>query len=211
MASRRPDIAQSSEGVGRRLTHLSRHSSCPAPPDGPGFPKRPALRRARRRCRSAEHADVNVRNITVVRCFPAHTHAACIATASIRFGSHDPGAECCDAMLQETSDGREADFPVLAFTDESDRAWEVREIRDPGLPERAKRLLGEYSNGWLLFVSGAERRRLAPYAPGWRHADATCLRCWVNDALPVRPANPAVTSDRVCELPPMSPSSQDPV
>ena len=152
-----------------------------------------------------------VRNITLVWCYSAHLHAACIALPSIRFGSHDPGAECCDAMLQETSDGRDADFPVLAFTDESDRAWEVREIRDPALPERARRLLGEYSNGWLLFMSGEERRRLAPYAPGWRHADAACLRCWVNDALPVRPVGPAGTTNGVCGLPPMSPSSRDPV
>lgn len=114
-------------------------------------------------------------------------------------------------MLQDTSDGRDTDFPVLAFTDESDRAWEVREIRDPALPERAKRLLGDYSNGWLLFMSGEERRRLAPYPPGWRHADAACLRCWVNDALPVRTASRAATSDGVCELPPVSRSSQDPV
>ena len=114
-------------------------------------------------------------------------------------------------MLQDTGDGRDPDFPVLAFRDESDRDWEVREIRDPGLPERARRLLGEYSNGWLLFMSGEERRRLAPYPPGWRHADAACLRCWVNDALPVRPASRAATSNGVCDLPPMSRSSRDPV
>lgn len=114
-------------------------------------------------------------------------------------------------MLQDTSDGRDTDFPVLAFTDESDRAWEVREIRDPALPERAKRLLGDYSNGWLLFMSGEERRRLAPYPPGWRHADAARLRCWVNDALPVHTGSRAATSDGVCELPPVSRSSQDPV
>lgn len=114
-------------------------------------------------------------------------------------------------MLRETSDGREADFPVLAFTDESDRAWEVREIRDPTLPERARRLLGPYCNGWLLFMSGEERRRLAPYPAGWQHADAALLRCWVSDALPVRATSRVATSDGVRELPPRSRSSQDPV
>lgn len=113
-------------------------------------------------------------------------------------------------MLRDISDGREADFAVLAFTDDSDRAWEVREIRDPTLPERARRLLGEYSNGWLLFMSGDERRRLAPYPPGWRHADAARLRCWVNDALPVRPASAGTSRDEVCELPPQSRSNRDP-
>ena len=112
-------------------------------------------------------------------------------------------------MLRDISDDREADFAVLAFTDDADRAWEVREIRDPTLPERARRLLGEYSNGWLLFMSGDERRRLAPYPPGWRHADAACLRCWVNDALPVRTPSSGTPSGGVCELPPQSRSSRD--
>ena len=112
-------------------------------------------------------------------------------------------------MRWDTSDGRDMDFPVLAFTDEADRAWEVREIRDPALPERARRLLGQYSDGWLLFMSGQERRRLAPYPAGWRYADATCLRCWVNDALPVRAVG-AAASDAERELPPVSRSSQDP-
>ena len=85
---------------------------------------------------------------------------------------------------EETSDG---DWPVLAFTDETDRAWEVHEIRVPILPERGQILLqNEFAAGWLLFMSGQERRRLAPYPPGWRFADAARLRCWVNDALPVR-------------------------
>ena len=112
-------------------------------------------------------------------------------------------------MLRDTSDDRDADFRALAFTDESDRAWEVREIRDMALPERAKRLLGEYSDGWLLFMSGEERRRLAPYPPGWRLADAARLRCWVNDALPVRPLGRTGTQDEVCELPLVTRSSPD--
>ena len=112
-------------------------------------------------------------------------------------------------MLRETDDGTNADFPVLAFTDESDRAWEVREIRDHVLPESTRRLLGEYSNGWLLFMSGEERRRLAPYPPGWRLADPARLRCWVNDALPVRRVGGRAMSGEVCQLPPSPTSSPD--
>jgi hypothetical protein len=106
----------------------------------------------------------------------------------------------------------DADGQVLVFTDESDRAWEVREIRDPVLPERRKFLLGsEYAQGWLLFMSGEERRRLAPFPPGWRQADAAQLRCWVNDALPVRWVGVARTHDRVHDLPPVTESSRDSV
>jgi hypothetical protein len=90
-------------------------------------------------------------------------------------------------MLREARETPDADVLVLAFTDESNRAWEVREIREPILPERGGLLLrSEYSAGWLLFISGEERRRLAPYPAGWRLADAARLRCWVSDARPAR-------------------------
>ena len=99
---------------------------------------------------------------------------------------------------------------VLAFTDESNRAWEVREIRQPILPDRAQLLLrGEYAAGWLLFVSGEERRRLAPYPPGWRFADPVRLRCWVNDAQPVRTTRRTEGSRGACDLPPVSDSPRD--
>jgi hypothetical protein len=91
---------------------------------------------------------------------------------------------------------------VLVFTDESNRAWEVREIREAILPARSGLLLRqEYSSGWLLFISGDERRRLAPYPPGWRLADPVRLRCWVNDALPVRTTSGAEMVGEVCDLP----------
>ena len=113
-------------------------------------------------------------------------------------------------MPMDTRDTRDANAWVLVFTDEADRAWEVHEIRDPGSPNRPNRFLrGEYSQGWLLFVSGDERRRLAPYPPGWRFADAARLRCWVNDALPVRATNPRTGAQEVRELPPVSRSSQE--
>ena len=112
-------------------------------------------------------------------------------------------------MSRTTSQAND-DVGVLVFTDESNRAWEVREIREAILPERAGLLLRrEYSGGWLLFISGDERRRLAPYPPGWRLADPVRLRCWVNDALPVRARSGASTGDGVCELPPVNASPQD--
>lgn len=122
------------------------------------------------------------------------------------------GTECFEAMQQDSRKVLDADGQVLVFTDEADRAWEVREIRDPVLPERRKFLLGsEYARGWLLFMSGEERRRLAPFPPGWRLADAAQLRCWVNDALPVRWVGAARTPDRVHDLPPVTESARDPV
>jgi hypothetical protein len=114
-------------------------------------------------------------------------------------------------MPRDTRDTRDAGLGVLVFTDESHRSWEVHEIRDPVLPDRRNRFLrSEYSAGWLLFVSGDERRRFAPYPPGWRFADAARLRCWVNDALPVRATATSMTAHEVRELPPVSRSSQEP-
>jgi hypothetical protein len=104
-------------------------------------------------------------------------------------------------MPRETRDTQVTNAWVLVFTDESDRSWEVHEIRDPVLPDRRNRFLRrEYSEGWLLFVSGEERRRLAPYPPGWRFADAARLRCWVNDAHPVRTTVTSMTAHEVPEF-----------
>jgi len=111
-------------------------------------------------------------------------------------------------MSSDTRETRDADGRVLVFTDESDRSWEVHEIRDLIPLVRPNRFLrSEYSTGWLLFVSGSERRRLAPYPPGWRFADAARLRCWVNDAIPVRATAISLTAE-VRDLPPASRSSQ---
>lgn len=113
-------------------------------------------------------------------------------------------------MASDTRDTGDTNAWVLVFTDESDRSWEVHEIRDAILPDRRNRFLrSEFSQGWLLFVSGDERRRLAPYPPGWRFADAARLRCWVNDALPVRAVTTGLPAREVRELPPVSRSSQE--
>jgi hypothetical protein len=113
-------------------------------------------------------------------------------------------------MPTNARDTRDGDAWVLVFTDEFDRSWEVHEIRDPILTDRRNRYIrSEFSAGWLLFVSGDERRRLAPYPPGWRFADAARLRCWVNDALPVRAPVTRVTADEVRVLPRVPQSSQE--
>lgn len=78
---------------------------------------------------------------------------------------------------------------VGTFVDETNRHWEVREIRERILPGRSELLARpEFSDGWLLFSSGDERRRLAPLPPGWREASEVQLRRWCADALPSRPS-----------------------
>jgi hypothetical protein len=75
------------------------------------------------------------------------------------------------------------------FVDETERDWEVREIREPILSERRHLFIRpEYANGWLLFTSGEERRRLAPLPPGWRFATQDQLRAWCREAIPARPS-----------------------
>jgi hypothetical protein len=76
---------------------------------------------------------------------------------------------------------------VCTFLDDSERRWEVRQISEPLLPERSDLLARpEFAEGWLLFLSGAERRRLAPLPPGWREAPESQLRRWCADAFPAR-------------------------
>jgi hypothetical protein len=85
----------------------------------------------------------------------------------------------------EQSEKGSAEPPT--FLDDTQRLWEVREIREPLLPARSAMLARlEFSSGWLLFTSGAERRRLAPLPPGWRAAPEAQLRRWCADAAPAR-------------------------
>lgn len=71
---------------------------------------------------------------------------------------------------------------VRVFRDERDREWEVRAIRDE-LTERRRKCLPapELAEGWLLFTSGEERRRLFPLPPGWFAASEKLLSRWVSD------------------------------
>jgi hypothetical protein len=85
----------------------------------------------------------------------------------------------------QQSDTGSGDTPT--FVDDTQRQWEVREICEPILPDRTSLLApSEFSAGWLLFTSGAERRRLAPLPPGWRQAPEAQLRRWCEDACPAR-------------------------
>ena len=80
------------------------------------------------------------------------------------------------------------EYAVANFVDEGERGWEVREIRNPILPDRRGLFSRpEFADGWLLFMCGAERRRLAPFPPGWRLATQEQLRRWCAEATPVTP------------------------
>jgi hypothetical protein len=73
---------------------------------------------------------------------------------------------------------------IASFCDESARTWEVREIRNPVLSERRGFYQrAEFAEGWLLFMSGNERRRLAPFPTGWHLASEKQLRQWCSDAI----------------------------
>lgn len=152
-----------------------------------------------------------VSQITPFWCFSTQLHITCIRAQRSGVELNDSLDQCFGAMRQDSRNTLDADGQVLVFTDETNRAWEVREIRDPVLPERRKFLLGnDYARGWLLFMSEEERRRLAPFPPGWRYANAAQLRCWVNDALPVRWAGLRAQGP-VHDLPPVTASPRDPV
>lgn len=86
-------------------------------------------------------------------------------------------------VMQEVQDSQP---DVIAFADDANRTWEVHEIRTPILTERRGQYVRpEFAEGWLLFMSGTERRRFAPLPPGWRLADEKQLKRWVEVAMPV--------------------------
>lgn len=72
---------------------------------------------------------------------------------------------------------------VRIFRDDFDREWEVHAVQEE-LTDRRRRLLPrpELADGWLLFTSGAERRRLYPLPPGWYVASDQILTRWCDDA-----------------------------
>ena len=59
---------------------------------------------------------------------------------------------------------------VRRFQDAIGTEWEVREIHVPTLSIVPRKFLPkpEYADGWLLFTSEGERRRLAPCPCDWR-------------------------------------------
>ena len=79
---------------------------------------------------------------------------------------------------------------IPTFLDDASRRWEVREIREQLLPERAVLLSRpDFAAGWLLFTCDGERRRLAPLPTGWREAPEEQLRRWCASAAPARPTS----------------------
>jgi hypothetical protein len=59
----------------------------------------------------------------------------------------------------------------MQFVDSKGRDWAVREVKDPNLANIPRHLLTqpEFAEGWLLFETPGEKRRLAPYPDDWTH------------------------------------------
>jgi len=81
-----------------------------------------------------------------------------------------------------------AEFPMRTFVDESGTEWEVREIHVPTLAVVPKRFMRhpEFAEGWLLFSTASERRRIAPVPPDWMNRPSTDLSAWCASAMHVR-------------------------
>ena len=77
---------------------------------------------------------------------------------------------------------------MRTFVDGSGTEWEVREIREAALSIVPRRHLPhpEYADGWLLFSSSAERRRIAPFPPDWQMLPDSELARWCAQAVPAR-------------------------
>lgn len=77
---------------------------------------------------------------------------------------------------------------VRIFRDHFNREWEVRAIQEE-LAEGRRMFLPkpELADGWLLFTSGEERRRLYPLPPGWYVATDDLLSRWVEEAKLIGP------------------------
>ena len=86
-----------------------------------------------------------------------------------------------------------AEIPMRTFVDESGTEWEVREIHVPTLAVVPKRYLPhpEFAEGWLLFSTASERRRVAPVPPDWMTRPSTELSTWCANAMLVRGSAPS--------------------
>ena len=81
-----------------------------------------------------------------------------------------------------------AEIPMRTFVDESGTEWEVREIHVPTLAVVPRRHLPhpEFAEGWLLFSTARERRRVAPVPADWMTRPSTELCTWCANAMHVR-------------------------
>lgn len=86
---------------------------------------------------------------------------------------------------------------MRSFRDETGVEWEVREISDPTLSVVPRRLLRHpaFGDGWLLFTSDGERRRLAPYPADWHALSERELCSWCRKAQLAPRARYQVESD----------------
>jgi hypothetical protein len=77
-----------------------------------------------------------------------------------------------------------------SFVDSVGVEWVVREIATPKLSGALSRLLAHdrRQGGWLVFESGDEKRRLAPYPPDWRTMSTFEIERWCMRASRVPPA-----------------------
>jgi hypothetical protein len=78
------------------------------------------------------------------------------------------------------------------FADSAGATWEVFEVRRAS--DRPGSVSAGLERGWLAFVNGAEKRRLAPFPPDWAGAGDTELERLCNSArraAPARIARPA--------------------
>jgi hypothetical protein len=73
------------------------------------------------------------------------------------------------------------------FTDARGTRWSVREIIPESMSTAPRVALArpEYSDGWLLFQSEGEKRRLAPYPRDWRDLPEGGLESLCDRAHPV--------------------------
>ena len=74
------------------------------------------------------------------------------------------------------------------FVDDAGDEWEVREIREATMSIVPRRHLPhpEYADGWLLFSSRTERRRIAPFPTDWQMLSDGELARWCARAVPAR-------------------------
>lgn len=75
---------------------------------------------------------------------------------------------------------RRSPDPVLLYCGPERRAGEDRRARSPLVSE-------DLRDGWLVFQSAAERRRLAPIPPGWERMSESGLDRLRGRAAPRRP------------------------
>ena len=81
---------------------------------------------------------------------------------------------------RRTPAGGSAVVPEGKYDGVSDRR--ITPERRRGAFRRNLEVAGEFSNGWLCFEGGGEKRRLAPVPDGWDQAGPDRLATWLQSA-----------------------------